>query len=315
MLGNKKLSLILASFVFFLCPISKDASIQEEMTEGRDFIKDEMAWREQRDQQMRSPTSWLTIAGLFWLEEGENSFGTALKNTIQLPPGSAPPSAGKFILKSGKTTIIANTEVSIQVNGQKIEKMIMRGDDAGDPDIVALNDLRMWVIKRGSRLAIRLRDLNNPAYKNYKGLDYFPPSTKFKILADFVPYPSIKRFTVPTEIGTEVDMFSPGYIKFLINGQLFHLVAFQESTDDETLFIIFKDETNGKETYETSRFLRCRFLEKGIVDLNFNRAHNPPCAYTPYATCPLSPPQNWLKVRIEAGEKKYPQSHQGGFIP
>lgn len=300
-------ALVLFSLLFQGTAIKVKASFPEK--EDQSFEKEEEVWRSERDKEMRSPLSWLTIAGLYWLEEGESSFGSGPSNRIILPSHSSPPSAGKFIFKKGKIKVVANKGAGLKVAGKEIKKIFLKGDDAGRSDVVELGELRMWVIKRGERYAIRLRDLNAPAYKNYKGLDFFPPSKKFKIEADFIPYPDSKTVTVKTIINTEYDMTSPGYVRFMIDGKEYRLDAFRGDAKGKKLFFIFRDETNGKETYEPGRFMVSDILDNGKVDLNFNRAYNPPCAYTPYATCPLASPQNWLKVRIEAGEKKYPGSH------
>jgi uncharacterized protein (DUF1684 family) len=312
-IGKKLVPLLGIMVLFFF-------SFQAVMEEGRavafgdeneNFVKEEVEWRAQRDKQMRSSTSWLTIAGLFWLEEGENSFGTDSSNNIKLPENSASPVAGKFVLKDDKVKVVAHEGVILKVAGKHIEQMMLRGDEVypEEPDVVELDDLRMWVIRRGERSAIRLRDLNAAAYKNYKGLDFYPPTKKFKIEATFVPFPSPKTITIATVINTEEEMKSPGYVKFVIDGKEFRLDAFAEDAQSKQLFFIFKDETNGDETYGAGRFMTSNVLENGKVDINFNRAYNPPCAYTPYATCPLAPEQNWLKVRIEAGEKNYAGGH------
>jgi len=274
----------------------------------QEFVKAEMEWRAQRDRRMREPTSWLTIAGLFWLEEGENSFGTSSSNKIVLPQGSAPSDAGKFVFTEGKVEVIANEGTILKVNGQEVKDMVIKGDDAGKPDVVELGDLRMWVIKRGNRYAIRLRDLNAAPFKNYKGLEFFPPKKEYKIVADFIPYSPAKKISVATIIGTVEEMESPGYVKFRFKGKEYTLDAFSGNKDNTMLFFVFSDETSGEETYGGGRFMVSAVLEGGKVDLNFNRAYNPPCAYTPYATCPLPPKQNRLKFRVEAGEKKYPYS-------
>ena len=293
-------------FLFLWRGVSMDAKAPLLEEEDQGFIKEEMKWRAQRDKEMRSPTSLLSVAGLFWLEEGENRFGFASSNKIRLPSGSAPSFGGKFILKEGKVKVVVNEGTKLRVEGKEIKEMFLTGDDAGKPNIVELGDLRMWVIKRGDRYAIRLRDSNAPAYKNYKGLDFFPPENKFKIEADFIPYSPRKTISTATIIGTETKMVSPGYVKFVINGKEYRLDAFQGDAKSTKLFFIFSDETNGEETYGGGRFMYSDILENGKVDLNFNRAYNPPCSYTPYFTCPLPPPQNFLKVRIEAGERKYP---------
>jgi uncharacterized protein (DUF1684 family) len=268
------------------------------------FIQEELAWREKRDKEMRAPTSWLNIAGLFWLKEGVNMFGTSEKNPIKLPEGSAPPFAGSFLLDNGTVTVTAEQGTELKIEGHIIHKSTLKGDDTGKPDVVELNDLRMWVIKRFDRSAIRLRDLNHLPFKNHTGLDFYPPTEKYKLEAEFHPFPEPKKVEVGTAIGENTEMNSPGYVTFKIDGNFYRLDAFFGKP--KTLFFIFGDDTNGKETYEASRFMEAYILENGKVDLNFNRAFNPPCAYTPFATCPLPPPQNQLKTSILAGEKKYP---------
>lgn len=275
--------------------------------ESKSFLEEEMKWRENRHKRMLSSTSWLSIAGLFWLRDGENSFGTSPECRIRLPQNSAPPLAGKFILDNGQITLEAAPGAQLKINEKPVTNTQLKGDDSGKPDTIELQDLRLWIIERGERYAVRLRDLNNPPYKNYKGLDYFPPSEEFKIEADFVAYPTPKKIRIETVIGTENQMISPGYVKFLIQDREFRLIAFGE--DSKQLFIIIRDLTSGEETYGASRFMYSSFLDNGKVDLNFNRAFNPPCAYTPYTTCPLPPAENELDIRIEAGEKTYPDSH------
>jgi uncharacterized protein (DUF1684 family) len=271
------------------------------------FIQEEVAWREKRDKEMRAPTSWLNIAGLFWLKEGVNRFGTSEENPIKLPEGSAPSFAGSFLLDNGTVTVTAEQGTGLKIDGNGIHRSELKGDDTGKPDVIELNDLRMWVIRRFGRSAIRLRDLNHLPFKNYTGLDFYPPQKKYKLEAKFHSFPEPKKVEVGTAIGENTEMNSPGYVTFKIDGKVYRLDAF--SGEPKTLFFIFGDDTNGKETYEASRFMDAHILENGNVDLNFNRAFNPPCAYTLYATCPLPPPQNQLKISILAGEKKYPDSH------
>ncbi|MBW1679533.1 MAG: DUF1684 domain-containing protein, partial [Deltaproteobacteria bacterium] len=140
--------------------------------------------------------------------------------------------------------------------------------------------------------------------KNYKELDFFLPDPAYRMEAEFVPYSEPKKVTVATAVGTEVDLDAKGIVKFQIHGLDYELEAFEGGKDG--LFFIFRDETSGKETYGASRFMAADILANGKVDLNFNRAYNPPCAYTAFATCPLPPDKNVLSVRIEAGEKNYP---------
>ena len=268
------------------------------------WLAEEAAWRAGRDREMRSEESWLTIAGLFWLDEGENTFGASSSNRIELPPGSAPSLGGKFIRKGEKITVEAAPGVSLYCGGKQIARMTIRAGDSTSPDTLTLGDLRMWVIRRGDRYAVRLRDLNAPAFKDYKGLNYFPPSAAFRIEAIFAPYSSPKNIEVEAKIVKRSKLISPGTLKFLWEGREYEFIAF----DDEergTYFLVFGDETNGMETYDGGRFLDFKIDTGNQAVLDFNHAYNPPCAFTAFATCPLPPTQNRFLFRLEAGEKTY----------
>jgi uncharacterized protein (DUF1684 family) len=267
-------------------------------------LREEAAWRAERDREMRSEESWLTISGLFWLDEGENTFGSSSSNRIELPPGSAPSLGGKFIKKGENITVEAAPGVYLYCGGKQIARMRLRAGDSTSPDTLALGDLRMWIIRRGDRYAVRLRDLNAPAFKDYSGLDYFPPSTAFRIEAGFVPYSVPKNVKVEAKIVKQSELVSPGTVTFSLEGKEYAFVAF----DDEergTYFLVFGDGTNGMETYDGGRFLDFKIDTGNQTVLNFNRAFNPPCAFSDYATCPLPPAQNRFSFRLETGEKKY----------
>ena len=260
---------------------------------------------------MREPTSWLTIAGLFWLEEGENTFGTDDGNAVRLPEGSAPAYAGTFVLKQGSVVVAAAEEATITCNDSAVTVKTLRSDAEGRPDILALAELRMWIIERGGRLAVRLRDHEAKRFRDYRGLDFYPPKAAYVVPAFFVPFPQPKLVKLATVVGTEAEMRSPGYMQFVIDGTNLRLDVFGDNAGDTKFFIIFKDETSADETYGACRFMAVEANAEGTFELNFNRAYNPPCAYTPYATCPLPPPQNHLSIRIEAGEKNYGHHFSG----
>ena len=297
--------ILLYCFLFLLLSITFCGKTKDSGEGDPAFIQAELEWRNERDQSMRSPTSWLTIAGLFWLSEGRASFGSDPQNIIRLPKGSAPAVAGEFILSDDEVIVVPYPQVSLKIDGKIIKDKVLKSDQSGEADIIKLNDLKMWVIERGGKYAIRLRDFNAPSFKKYRGLHYFLPREKYHISAEFIPYETPKTIILSTVVGIESEMLSPGYVSFELNGKALMLEVFASGPNPKDLFIIFKDETSGESTYEAARFLNATILADGKVDLNFNRAYNPPCAYTAYATCPLPPPQNHLPVKIEAGEKKY----------
>jgi len=290
---------ILIPALIFLCLICLHP--QENVDK---WITEEAAWRAGRDREMRSEESWLTIAGLFWLDEGENTLGASSLNRIELPPGSAPLLGGKFIRKGEKITVETASGVVLFYGGKQVVRMELRAGDSTSPDTLALGDLRMWVIRRGDRFAVRLRDLNAPAFKNYLGLEYFPPSETYRVEAVFAPYSAPKNIAVEAKIVKRSELISPGTVKFSWAGKEYEFIAF----DDEergTYFLVFGDGTNGEETYDGGRFLDFKVDTGNQTVLNFNRAYNPPCAFTTFATCPLPPAQNRFPFRLEVGEKKY----------
>jgi len=304
--GTSPLHGIISFYAFLLLLISGSLVACGAPSDVLDqaFVEEELAWQKKQDEAMRAPDGWLTIAGLYWLEEGPNSFGASQRNKIVLPEDSAPDEVGTFFYRAGKVTFQAGEGVSLLLNDEPAQQGELKSDKQGVPDELTIQDLRLWIIGRDGRHAVRLRDLNHPALKNSHPLEFFPPDPKYKIKADIIRHEEPQTIAIETKIGTTTEMISPGYVSFALEGREFKLIGFSQGP--KRLFIVFKDLTNGIETYEASRFLNAEILEGGReVDLNFNRAFNPPCAFTPHATCPLPPPDNILDVRIAAGEKLY----------
>jgi uncharacterized protein (DUF1684 family) len=286
--------IVLPVAIACLC-LAVDAQTKREIDEYSASI---LKWHEERQAKLRAEDGWLTVAGLFWLKEGENTFGSEKSNDIELPK-SAPAKAGNFLLKQGQVLLNVNPGVQISLNGKHATVAELRPDS----DKLQIGSLTMYVINRGDKIGIRLKDKNSAARKEFKGLSYYPIDPKLRVVADFVPYDPPKKIAIPTVLGTKVDEPSPGRAEFVISGKKFSLEPVEEDAD--TLFFIFKDQTAGHETYGAGRFLYTPKPRNGKVVLDFNKAENPPCAFTPYATCPLPPPQNRLDAPIRAGELKY----------
>lgn len=296
-------------FIWLIIFVLLSLSLVQLWSKPDDWLAKELAWRAQREQEIRSSESWLTIVGLFWLHPGENSIGGSNADNITLPDPHLPAKLGRFIFTENKVTFINSPSLLIKLNGKPIQQKILQDDTTGKPDILTLGNFRFWIIRRGKLIGVRLRDLNSPALKEFKGLDYFPPNKAYFFRGKYLPFSSPRKITVPNRSGTTTEMTSLGKVEFDLNGQSLELITFQSSPEAKNLFIIFADQTNGEETYEGGRFLFAQGSSPDEVILNFNRAVNPPCAYTPYATCPLPPRENYLPLRIEAGEKKYSGSH------
>ncbi|MFO7914852.1 MAG: DUF1684 domain-containing protein [Candidatus Krumholzibacteriales bacterium] len=271
---------------------------------SNEFERREMSWRKSRESAMRDSTSWLTIAGLFWLEQGRNSFGSSGDNQITLPRHSAPAYAGELILQNGRVHLKAAGGAGITLRGKPVSSADLISDAGGEPDRFQMGGLRMWIIDRGGRKALRVRDFRAKRFSEFEKLSFYPPDPDYRVTGRFVPHDTAKSIMLSTVAGTETEIASPGKVIFSLKNKELALVLLEGA--EKSYFIIFRDETSGNETYGACRYMSAGKSGERKVELNFNHAVNPPCAYTPYATCPLPPPENILPVRIEAGEKKYP---------
>jgi uncharacterized protein (DUF1684 family) len=250
-------------------------------------------WQKQRDAALRSANGWLTLAGLFWLKPGENTVGSADSNNFVLSNGSAPAHIGRVALK-GKQVIFTSIDGASRVLSYEEER----------PDVVHAGSISFYVIKRGDRLGIRVKDSASPVLKRFQGLKYFPINPEFRFEAKFVPIE--KKIPILNILG-ETDMEeSPGVVEFTFRDHKYQLRPIYE---DNTLFFLFKDPTNKTQTYPAGRMLNTPLPVNGMVDLDFNKSYNPPCTFTPYATCPLPPKENTLPIAIQAGELRYGIGH------
>jgi uncharacterized protein (DUF1684 family) len=259
------------------------------------WVADLNQWRRQREVSLIADDGWTTVAGLFWLKEGRNTFGSDPASDLVFP-ASAPKRAGYFEHREGRTVV--------RVGDAAMRPMTP--DDPGPPTIVEMGDLSFFVILRNGRHAIRLRDRNSKYRREFTGLQWYPPDLRYRVEARFTPYPAPKTISVPTVLDYADRMESPGFVTFRLDGRDLRL---EPVTAGDRLWFIFRDRTSTRETYGGGRFLYADRAKDGVVVLDFNRAYNPPCAYTPYATCPLPPPQNRLDAAIRAGEKNYHYKH------
>jgi uncharacterized protein len=267
-----------------------------------DYKSQILSWRERRVSSLTSDEGWLTVAGLFWLKEGKNAVGAGPGNDIRLPNNSAAEQLGVIDFHDGVITFEAAQGADVTIDGKPATSAVLKPDTSENPDVIRTRALTMFVIQRGKRFAIRLKDRNSEARKNFTGIKYFPIDEKYQVRAKFVSYPAPKMISVPNILGETSEEPSPGYAEFTLGGRTCRLTPVAEG---DQLFFIFRDLTSGKETYPPGRFLYTGLPKNGEVVLDFNKAYNPPCAFTPYATCPLPPAENHLKVRIEAGELRY----------
>lgn len=256
-------------------------------------------WHEKRVESLKAESGWLNLAGLFWLKEGSNTFGGAKENDILFPEDKSRPFLGEVILNKDKITLKAKPDAQIFEGDQPVTELDIFPD--GKPVTLKHESLRWFVIKRGDKYAIRLRDLESEYLKGFTGIERYPVLESWRVKAQFVPTKG-RTVSITDITGRTDDQVSPGKLVFTVNGKEYSLDAVGKP---ENLFIIFADLTNKTETYGAGRFLYSSVEPDGTAWLDFNKAINPPCAFSPYATCPLPPKQNKLALAIPAGEKRY----------
>lgn len=263
-------------------------------------------WREKRLEELAAPDSWLGLVGLYWLEPGRNAVGSAPGSAVPMPEG--PPRLGDLVWE-GKSLAWRPTSGSPAVveNGEESGSgdLALRTDTAGEATAsrVRCGDLVFFVIERDGRLAVRLRDLAWRAKRSFTGVECYPFDPDWRIEADWQKLAQAVTMEVPNVTGELKPVTVTRRAVFRVAGGEYALLPLE--VGDNGVFFVFRDATSGKETYGGGRFLRAKPPEAGRLLLDFNRAYNPPCAFTPFATCPLPPPENWLPVPIRAGERKY----------
>jgi len=252
------------------------------------YETDELKWRADRETSLKAERGWLSVAGLFWLKEGENTLGSDPTSAITLPEGT--PKTYGTLVRDGKT-------ITLKIIGEA--DRILKSDANGGPDRIKVGDATFTIIERGTRIGVRLYDPHSLAQRTFKGLKWFPVSESYRVAAKFVPYATPKKLSIVNVIGDTTEVPCPGYVEFERDGKKCRLDVQAEGNE---LFLNFQDATSGRETYGAGRFLYADAAKNGIVTLDFNRATNPPCAYTAFATCPLPPRGNRLPIAIRAGE-------------
>ncbi len=266
------------------------------------YLSELETWRRAREAGLKAEDGWLSVSGLFWLREGPTQIGADPSNDIVLP-AHAPAQVGTLTLTNGQAEFVAARATRITLAGKPFPRGLIQSDHEGEPDILKVGDLSLILIKRGARFAIRLKDNQSPQRTSFAGLRWYAPREDWRIKARFVPYDSPVSLRMETIVGeTEVEE-SPGYVTFEREGQEYRLEA--AKLKDGGLWFVFRDRTSGRTTHGGARQLSTPPPKGGQVDLDFNKAVNLPCAYISFATCPLAPPRNRLKIAIEAGELKY----------
>lgn len=292
-----KYSLLLLFFIISFTSCSNNDLGKAPLPENYEESIDE--WKQYRVNVLTGPTNWLRLHAIYWLEEGENSFGSDEDNDITFPEGTIPGTAGIFTLENGTINMTVSEGVTITHNGQPVREFTLF--DGENRPHVSHGDLEWFIDSRGDVHGIRLYNKDNPKADAFDGFPFYPLNPEWHLKTKFIPNENGTTVRVDNVLGQKVDLVSPGNIEFKANGNMHEFITFEANSG---LFIMFNDETNGEETYHAGRYMIIPFPdEDNYTILDFNRAYNPPCAFNTFTTCNLPPPQNRLPVAVSAGEK------------
>lgn len=266
--------------------------------QGDRYVTSIEAWRAEREARLTADDGWLTVAGLFFLREGPNTFGTDSRNDIVLPEG--PSEAGVFERQGRRVTVTAAGPHTVVVNGTAVTSAPLYPRE--DRAYLTIGGLTLFVHLSGERLAIRMRDRNHVLRREFAGLRWYPVDETYRVTARFVPHPEPVTVQIQNILGDLERYSSAGSVVFTLHGEELRMTPVASGSQ---LWFIFRDRTSGTETYPAARFLYAEAPSNGRTVLDFNKAYNPPCAFNPHTTCPLPPLENRLPVRVEAGELDY----------
>lgn len=275
---------------------------------GSDAYKQEiLQWRIERLANLKAPSGYLNLVGLYWLENGTTLIGAAADNDIAFPDKAAP-YVGKLQVSADGVVLAAHPDADVRYEGIPVDSIFIADDTTMKPVALTHGSLGWTIIKRDGRFALRLRDFQHPALDSFAPLAYYPIDPALRLTATLQPFAEPKILNVRTTIeGLGYRPESPGTVTFEIDGVTHELEAYASG---DRLFFVFGDQTSGRETYPAGRFVYASWPDdEGETVLDFNKSYNPPCAFNAFATCPVASPRNRLKTRIEVGEIYDPETH------
>jgi uncharacterized protein len=270
------------------------------VTDNSSYVAEIEQWRQVMDHSLRSENGWLSLVGLHWLKPGLNTIGSSPAADIPLPD-AAPSELGTLEWANEQFTLKVTADAVVTVDDEPVKSAGLRDDAVeGGASIVRIGSVSFFVIRRGDEFAVRVRDTNNPDRQAFTGRKWFPLDTTYRVAGKIIPHDVPRTVQVINSAGQIAPMKNPAQVEFVLNGQTLHLEAFSASND--SVWFVFKDATSGQSTYGAGRFMYATPQADGSITLDFNRSYHPPCAYTPYATCPRPLPENILPIPILAGE-------------
>lgn len=268
-----------------------------------EYVQSVEQWRAGRIERLTRADGWLALIGRHPLEIGVWSVGSAPGNAIRLAAG--PAQLGTITRTGDNTLSFALADgVEAAIDGTTERTAPLLASNAGKPTYVRAGTINFYILEQGGRYFLRVRDSESARRKNFVGIEHYRVDAKWRIEAKWVAFDSPRQLPITNVVGLTQDAACPGKAVFTLEGRTYELLPLQDAPDDD-LFFILTDATAGEETYEASRFLYSAPPKDGKVVLDFNKLYNPPCAFTPFTTCPLPPKQNVLSLAVRAGEKKY----------
>ena len=262
--------------------------------------------RVDRAQGLTQPYGWFSLIALDWLKPGVTTVGSGKQNSVVLQ-GDVLPEVVMLEQKSGVVTVVSGAS-NLRLGGQTVSRGTVLSSDESEASALVSGSLRLWAIDRGGKRYLRVKDANAPALKGFRGLRWYAPNPAYRVEAKWVPFPAPHTLHFLNQLGQVSDEPEPGQVEFTMDGKRCTLTPL--SATDTGLWFVLRDLTSAKDTDQGGRFLYTDAPSNGLkspgtVMLDFNEAVNPPCAYSPYATCPLAAPENRLPIAVPAGEKRY----------
>lgn len=272
-----------------------------------EYLEEIKQWDQHRLERLKADDGWLNLVGRTWLKPGENKFGSAKNNDVLIESNKVPDYMGVFIFEDSTVRMKVNDGVEIVLDGNPVKEVKMIGDESEDMTVFQYGPIKWNLIIRDTLYGIRFRDLESEFVKTFEGIERFPVNEDWKVQATYEEYNPPKTIYVPNVLGQVSKEPSPGAVVFEKEGKTYRIDAIDAG---KRLWFILADETSGEETYGGGRFLYTDKADSnGIVVVDFNKAYNPPCVLTKFATCPMPPKENYLALKITAGEKTYGKNH------
>ncbi|MCH7406795.1 DUF1684 domain-containing protein [Belliella aquatica] len=293
-------SMLILLLLFSSCHVEKEESYAISQEAHTEEIEN---WYNNRVASLKSENGWLNLIGLYWFEQDSNRLGMNVGSELLVDDALFPEFFGTFG-KVGKQVYFSPEIDGIKIGEELITEKVLVFDPENDfSPTITYGTYRMSVLQRSDLVGLRLRNVESDLIKDFQGIDRFPVNMEWRFEARFIPYEPVKEIPISNVLGQTYPAEAIGYLSFGFEGRIYNIDALEEG---DQLYLIFADGTSGAETYGGGRYLYTQKAdENGIVILDFNKAFNPPCVFTPFATCPLPPRQNILELAIEAGERNW----------